>query len=315
MSEVGGVPFWTQLPAGSGGGVTGPGGAGSSTDNAIVRWDGTTGTAIQNSAITVSDVSGASVTLATTAGNALVVAATAPTATTGASQAGKSVGITASAAVASTDTAGAAAGGSVTITAGAAARNASGNANGGDIFLVTGAGIGTGTAGVVGFFGTTSSFPGLAQRTGSAQFQITDAARSGRGTAWTAAIGINGTLDNYSANDVYLTQTGNSGASVRLSSGNALGWTSGADGAQSPDAGISRSAAADIAFGNGTAGNATATLKFGGGRCRGLTSSAAGASTTEYPTDGDWGIHKNTTTGVSSLARNDGGAIKTAAMA
>jgi hypothetical protein len=123
--------------------------AGSSTDNAIMRWDGVGGRTPQNSDVTVSDVSGSSVSVATTAGNALAIAATAPAATVGASQAGKAASLTASAAVASTDTAGAAAGGSVTITAGAAARLTSGNANGGDIILATGAGIGTGTAGRV----------------------------------------------------------------------------------------------------------------------------------------------------------------------
>lgn len=39
---------------GGSGSVTGPG-AGTSTDNALVRWDGTTGTAIQNSSTTLSD--------------------------------------------------------------------------------------------------------------------------------------------------------------------------------------------------------------------------------------------------------------------
>lgn len=42
---------WTQVGASSGT-VTGPG---SSTDNAIVRWDGTAGTTIQNSGITIDD--------------------------------------------------------------------------------------------------------------------------------------------------------------------------------------------------------------------------------------------------------------------
>lgn len=55
-------------------------------------------------------------------------------------------------------------------------------------------------------------------------------------------------------------------------------------------------------------------LAFGGGRCLGLTSSTGDASTTEYPTSGDWGLHKNTTSGVTSIVRNDGGVIKTAAL-
>ncbi len=36
--------------------TTGVSGPGSSTDNAIVRWDGTTGATVQNSGVTVSDV-------------------------------------------------------------------------------------------------------------------------------------------------------------------------------------------------------------------------------------------------------------------
>lgn len=162
------IMFWddsagavTWLTAGTGLTITGTtidasgGGSGdvvgpaSATDNAIARFDATTGKLIQNSAITVADVSGSSVTLASSAGNALALTATAPAATTGASVAGVALSITAAPAVASTDTAGAAAGGSVTITAGAAARLTSGNANGGNINLVPGAGIGTGTAGQV----------------------------------------------------------------------------------------------------------------------------------------------------------------------
>lgn len=133
----------------------------SSTDNAISRYDGTSGT-LQDSGITVADVTGSSVTVATTAGNALAMAATAPAAANGASQAGKSVSVTASAAIASLDTAGAAAGGAVTITSGAAARNSSGNADGGDITLVGGAGIGTGTAGQVLVPAGVAAAPGIA---------------------------------------------------------------------------------------------------------------------------------------------------------
>ena len=49
-------PFTGNLDAvdvsGGGGGIVGPG---SSTDNAVVRWDGTTGTAVQNSAAILQD--------------------------------------------------------------------------------------------------------------------------------------------------------------------------------------------------------------------------------------------------------------------
>lgn len=241
----------TTIGAGTGSGdVVGPS---SSVDNAITRYDSTTGKLVQDSPVTVGDVAGSSVTVATIAGNAFAIVATAPAATTGASQAGKAASVTASAAVASTDTAGAAAGGDVTLTGGAAARNASGNANGGNIFLVPGAGIGTGTAGVAGFFGTTSSFPGLAQRTGSAQFQVTDAARSGRGTVWTAAIGVGGTMDSYTANDAYLAQ-GSGIANVAVRSNGQFGFVSGSDASQSSDTGVARNAAAVVRTTDGSTG-------------------------------------------------------------
>jgi hypothetical protein len=134
---VGGGPVIGGGGSGGGSGdVTGPS---SSTDNALVRFDSTTGKIIQTSNLTCSDVSGVTTTLATIT----------PAATTGATVAGQALAITASPAVASTDTAGAAAGGAISITAGAAARNASGNASGGDINLTTGAGIGTGSGGSV----------------------------------------------------------------------------------------------------------------------------------------------------------------------
>lgn len=81
------------------------------------------------------------------------------------------------------------------------------------------------------------------------------------------------------------------------------------------DAGMSRAGPADIAFGNGAANNASAFLRFGGARCKGFTSSAGAASTTELPTDKDWSLHKNTGSGVVSLAFNDGGVIKSVALA
>jgi len=55
MADVGGVPFWSQPP---GGGSAGSGdfvGPGSSTDNAIVRYDGTTGKLGQNSIVVIPD--------------------------------------------------------------------------------------------------------------------------------------------------------------------------------------------------------------------------------------------------------------------
>lgn len=151
LAQVGGPGTVVVGGGGSGGSgdVTGPS---SSTDNAFVRFDSTTGKIIQTSNLTCSDVSGVTTTLATIT----------PAATTGATVAGQSLAVTASPAVASTDTAGANDGGSITLTAGAAARNTSGNANGGDINLVTGAGIGTGTAGQVVVPGGTAAAPGIA---------------------------------------------------------------------------------------------------------------------------------------------------------
>lgn len=53
--------LWDNTPGGAGN-VVGPG---SSTDNAIVRWDGITGTLIQNSGVILGDVGGGEVTLET----------------------------------------------------------------------------------------------------------------------------------------------------------------------------------------------------------------------------------------------------------
>lgn len=56
-------------------------------------------------------------------------------------------------------------------------------------------------------------------------------------------------------------------------------------------------------------------VTLGGGlKFLGFTTSAAAASTTEYPADKNCGFHKNTTTGVTSIALNDGGAIRLVAM-
>lgn len=44
------------------------------------------------------------------------------------------------------------------------------------------------------------------------------------------------------------------------------------------------------------------------------TSSPTAATTTDFPTAGDYGIHKNTTTGLVSLCFNDAGVIKSVAL-
>jgi len=100
-------------------------------------------------------------------------------------------------------------------------------------------------------------------------------------------------------------------ATFALAAGNVVAFSSSTTEAYpSLDAGISRAAAADLAFGNGTAADFTATLKFGNARCRGRTTTAAAATTTEYPTDKDWGIHRNSNTAAVHLVYNDSGTIK-----
>jgi hypothetical protein len=144
------VSVATSIGGGGGGGAAGAvttTGA-TSTDNAIARFDGTDGTKVQDSAITIADESAGSVTVATKAGDALVVQVTAPAAAAS-SQAGVGETFTASAAVAGSSVNGSAAGGGFTWTTGAAARLVSGNSNGGDYTLNFGAGIGTGTTGAL----------------------------------------------------------------------------------------------------------------------------------------------------------------------
>lgn len=67
----------------------------------------------------------------------------------------------------------------------------------------------------------------------------------------------------------------------------------------------------------GVAATQTLTAKtltdpiFGGGATfKGLTESAAGASTTELPNSKDFSLHKNTSSGAVHLAYNDGGVVK-----
>jgi hypothetical protein len=48
----------------------------------------------------------------------------------------------------------------------------------------------------------------------------------------------------------------------------------------------------------------------GGATLRGLTSATADPTTTEFPNDKDWGLHKNTASGDVFLVYNDGGVIK-----
>lgn len=88
QTDGSGILTWAN--GGGGGDVTGPG---SSTDNAIVRWDGTTGQVVQNSVVTIDDTGAATGFTTITASSALnlqdpdtpsnVVTIGASTATTG----------------------------------------------------------------------------------------------------------------------------------------------------------------------------------------------------------------------------------------
>jgi hypothetical protein len=159
--------------------------------------------------------------------------------------------------------------------------------------------------GAIGLFGATSSFPGFKRRAGSAQAQVSDAAGSGRGTLWTGALGVGGTIDNYSANDAYIAQNANGSSNtcvIHVSAGNGYSWTSGSDASQAFDTVLSRKAAGSVSFDTAAKGN-------GLGRASQRTSTAANATTTEYPNDKDWGIHQNTTTGNIFLVHNNAGTI------
>lgn len=60
-----------------------------------------------------------------------------------------------------------------------------------------------------------------------------------------------------------------------------------------------------------TAGFMSAADKVKSDSYKGDTSSAGNASLTEYPNDGDWGFHTNTTAVTYKLAKNKGGTIYT----
>lgn len=118
------------------------------TDNAITAFDGTGGYQLQQRSVTISDVSGNSLTMATIAGCAFVLQATLPTQSASA-QAGVAAQLIASDAIAGSSNAGAAAGAAALVRGGSAKRLTSGNANGGGIDLDGGLGIGSGINGQV----------------------------------------------------------------------------------------------------------------------------------------------------------------------
>lgn len=126
---------WALSASGGSGDVTGPG---SSTDNALTRFDSTTGKIIQNSGVTLSDLATNTYTLAAN-----------PPAVAGTSTAGYHFISRASDAVAGNVTNGAAAGGDYYAIAGDGKRLNTGDANGGNLYLTPGAKIGSGNDGQV----------------------------------------------------------------------------------------------------------------------------------------------------------------------
>lgn len=211
-------------------------------------------------------------TLASPTGINFALLATAPAATTGASQVGKNATLTASAAVASTDTAGAAAGGNVTLTGGAAARFTSGNANGGNVVVVGGAGIGTGTTGTFDFSGALQAVA-PAGAVGTPAYSFTGATTSGLWVTGTEVV-----TSSSGAATLSVRATGTTG--IYTSSGNAFGWSSTSASTGSPDAFLTRFAAANIRLGAGDSATPTAqTLGFQGSR-GGTDTDIAGTSST-----------------------------------
>lgn len=77
ISIVGGIPTWSPASGGGGGDVDGPS---SSTDNAIVRWDGDTGRLIQDSNVIIDDSDNVYGALSITANEYVGVGAAVPTA-------------------------------------------------------------------------------------------------------------------------------------------------------------------------------------------------------------------------------------------
>ncbi len=59
----------------------------------------------------------------------------------------------------------------------------------------------------------------------------------------------------------------------------------------------------------------TASVPVSGTKALGLLSGTGAPTVTEFPNTGNWGFWKNTTTGVVSIAYNDGGIIKQIALA
>lgn len=110
-----------------------------------------------------------------------------------------------------------------------------------------------------------------------------------------------------SASQIYIWDTAG-GARILMGPNVYLGWSTSSAGGVT-DTALSRAAAGILAVGTSvTVGDSSGKIKLSA--INQLTSTAADPTTTEYATDKDWGVHKNTTSGNVYLAYNDGGTIK-----
>lgn len=151
--------------------------------------------------------------------------------------------------------------------------------------------------------GTTGAFPGLYYYSTGSRLDINKADDSGMGLLGADTIWWLGSHGSTPRAEI------NSAGQIRTVL--SLRFSSVATDCRSDDGGISRGGAAAVVSVDGpVAGDGLGLLKMGNG-LRGVrrTSTAAGATTTEYPADGDIGCHVNTTTGAHHLVWRDGGAL------
>jgi hypothetical protein len=172
-------------------------------------------------------------------------------------------------------------------------------------------------------WGATSSFPALARSSADLKAVLADGSgytnlHAGQLSGWVSRFYKNA-FTTYPAgsdtNNPSVTIDANNTGIGFAQNANGIRFSSNNNSENSLDSGLTRSAAGTLSIDGGTVRDGLGKLVIGSGRCVGRTSSAAGASTTELTTDKDWSLHKNTTTGVVSLAYNDGGTIKNAALA
>lgn len=128
-------------------------------------------------------------------------------------------------------------------------------------------------------------------------------------------------VDNLAANGSILAKTAgatkvylHASAAIKLANDRGIEWSSTATAGDNHSLGFDFDSAGVARIDGAAAGDGLGKLKLGGMRIVGYTSSTGAASTTEYPNDKDFGVHKNTTSGVKSIAFNDGGVIVSIAM-